>query len=533
MTIGPFFRFWKGTLLAPGSRWCAVAARVWPAFSTLIIASLLVAGCGLDNFFASEPEVPLELDYNRVLPEGWRPIEQWHEVNIDGDADTEYLLLFTYDSGQVGAVIYDQQVSTDLVGSTLPDPVAGEEGGPRLPLQAFGYYRPYLLLPSNWDFTYGGAVSHGFIAHPQDAGNVVVSTAVRGQNNFASMLGMDDVPEDEVIHPAAELVIQGGTTHLTFVWWKNRQEGYGVTQLYAPGGFRGINWADWRATPQPIDRISGLFPLADYRARSLLCRETEYRRVGIGIENGAATGAVDGESENLVSPIDSLEPSPTLEAEDRGDGAAGAADAPPVLPENGVDADTESADESQTPSIAFASQDLGVRFCTPSLPPHPFYPEGVTMAYLVHAMESDGNAAQDPARERLVTAGVGTGLLDETLNVQTLGAERVNDIQSFATVPVSSEAVHNGVFVPTTSVCVELAQLENPNQRRWLLFTLRYHAPDMEARTPDRWTISGISEQPPPVDAGASMQESGEVGAHNGGYCQVILGLDASTQATP
>ncbi|MEX1018525.1 MAG: hypothetical protein WDZ49_02645, partial [Litorilinea sp.] len=94
--------------------WRIWARRVGQVLG-LVIGALLLAGCGMSGFFADTPEVPLELDYNRLLPEGWKPIAQWYEVDIDGDGDTEYLLLFTYDAGQVGAVIYDQQVSTDLV----------------------------------------------------------------------------------------------------------------------------------------------------------------------------------------------------------------------------------------------------------------------------------------------------------------------------------------------------------------------------------------------------------------------------------
>jgi hypothetical protein len=81
-------------------------------------------------------------------------------------------------------------------------------------------------------------------------------------------------------------------------------------------------------------------------------------------------------------------------------------------------------------------------------------------------------------------------------------------------VPVTAAAHQDGEFAPTTSVCVELVERDNPVQRRWLLFTLRYHAPDMEARTPDRWTISGIAHHPSPISGAPD------------GYCRTVLGLD-------
>lgn len=469
-----------------------------------ILTMFFLGGCGLDNFFAARPEVPLELDFNQVLPEGWRPIARWYEVSIDGDADTEYLLLFTYDSGQVGAVIYDQQVSTDLLG---PGATGSAESGSRqldggspFPLQAFGYYRPYLLLPSNWDFTYGGEVSHGFIAHPNDADNVVVTPVVRNQNNLATALGIEGQIDNGVIHPQAELVIRGGSTHLTFVWWKNRQEGYGVTQLYAPSGFRGINWQTWREAPRPIDAISGLHPLSDYRARSLLCRETAFRRVGI-------SGLAGADGENGTNGADDGEPTGVSEAS-----VAGAS---PVV--------------EGLPSIAFVGQDLGIHFCAPTIPTHPFYPEGVALAYLLQANRENGGAAS--LREGLITSGVSMGAVDGVLNPAGLAFERVSDIQAFPTVPVTAHAIEDGVFSPTTSVCVELADLENPSRRRWLLFTLRYHAPDMEARTPDRWTISGITEQPRPLAAGVGAASVGTVGQQGDSgelrhYCRAILGLE-------
>ncbi|MEX1020983.1 MAG: hypothetical protein WDZ49_15070, partial [Litorilinea sp.] len=411
------------------------------------------------------------------------------------------------------------------------------------PLQAFGYYRPYLLLPSNWDFTYGGAVSHGFVAHPYDAGNIVVSQMVRAENVLAEAFSLGEGAAnangaaDDLVHPRAEVVIQGGGTHLTFVWWKNRQEGYGVTQLYAPGGFRGLNWATWREAPVPIDTISGLFPLTDYRARSLLCQETAYARRGARpapVEELPGTGAPDATptagSDTELTPnpnLDAPDAAPALPAGDSTGTETGVTvpqpvpqtSADPAAPANGESANTGAdATGSATgnaiaeprPLVAFGSRNLGIKFCTPTLPAHPFYPEGVALAYLL-GVQSGGNIG---ATQALVTPGTNRAFLDTALDTSRLEGERINDIEAYPTVPVSPAMMREGDFAPTTSVCVELTETENAARQRWLLFTLRYHAPDMEARTAERWTIAGVAEQPPPR---GGIQDD---------YCRAILGLD-------
>lgn len=485
-----------------------------------LLAALLLGGCNVGGLLRSGPDVPLELDYNRLLPEGWSPITQWYELNVDDDSDTEYLLLFTYDMGQVGAVIYDQQVSTDLAAPLEAEPSGGARVG--APLQAFGYYRPYLLLPSNWDFTYGGAVSHGFVAHPRDVNAIVVSQVVRRGNVLAEAFGLGPAADEEFTHPAAEAVIQGGATHLTFVWWKNRREGYGVTQLYAPGGFRGINWPIWRENPTPINEISGLFPLVDYRARSLLCLETEYTRRGVDPNTPfAEPGPGDAIDATRVPTAAPALPVPT----DIAPAADGNMATDPVETQPGaidtvtstepltdglplVRLEDESTGDGLRPMIAFAARNLGIRFCTERIPVYPFYPEGVTLAYLRGVQENGGGASP------LLSSNLSRGIFEETLSPVRLANERINDIEAYPTVPVALDVVGNGSFSPTTSVCVELANLDNVSERRWLLFTLRYHAPDMAARTAERWSIAGVAQQPP-APAGAAS-----------GYCRAILGLN-------
>ena len=233
---------------------------------------LLTAGCTL---FSSESATPLQLDFSQALPAGWSPIGSWQEVNIDGDAAVEYLLLFAYDQGQVGAAIYDSQISPDLVGivgvSTTPAPAPTVTVVP-VPLQPFGYFKPYRLLPSFWSYSYGGDIGQGMLALPEDSGRVVVT-----------QVGIEDADQDEstadaaAAAPLSELVIRGGDSHLTFAWWRGPLYGYGISQLAAEGGFRGIDWEAWASAPAPIEQVSGLYPLTDYTRAAFFAARSNAR----------------------------------------------------------------------------------------------------------------------------------------------------------------------------------------------------------------------------------------------------------------
>ena len=107
----------------------------------LLVLAWVAGGCST-LLRQERPRVPLELDFGQVLPEGWEPIRSWTEVNLDGDEAVEYLLLFRYDAGQIGAAIYDSQIATDMVSvvdiGATPVPSATMSLAPAA-LQPFGY----------------------------------------------------------------------------------------------------------------------------------------------------------------------------------------------------------------------------------------------------------------------------------------------------------------------------------------------------------------------------------------------------------
>lgn len=408
---------------------------VWFARAVWLLSILAFAGgCR----FVREGQSPsLPLDFAQVLPAGWEAIGTWQEVNIDTDASVEYLLLFTFDQGQVGAAIFDGQIGSDMVGvvDVSVDPNALAITVQPVPPQPLGSFRPYRLLPSYWSYTFGGGgVGQGIVALPRDHGNLLATQVDSGPQE-------GNADRAVVLSPHAELVIRGGETHLTFVWWRDALSGYGVTQLAAEGGFRGVDWESWAKEPVPIIEIAGLYPLTDYRARSLLCREKLFRRV--------------------------------------------------------LAQQTDAAGVTEQPAIAFTEEDLGITFCLEPAPAHPYYPEGVALAYLHLAGQAESaqrSAMLAPlltvsANEAQVAADAGAGLL---------AVERVEDIATHPTVPALPASLQSGGFSPTTVVCIELAQRADPRFRRWITLTLRYQPPDLDSGLPERWTVSGATQIPAP-----------------------------------
>ena len=218
---------------------------------------------------ADEPQLlnTLPASWNPVeFPAGWlRQTTIWQTVNIDGDAPLEYILFFTYDNGQVGAVIYDEQIGPTQVTSPTPVP---------LPNQPSGLYMPYRLEPSFWT----GAGSVGYIAPPGTGSDGIEIIQVQRTTSGPGAAPATGAASAEAT--TDELIINGGgppQTVLTVVWWQNPYNGYGITQIAATGGLV-------RPTRQgkdgqgPIESITGLTPLIGLLARSVLCAEKLYMR---------------------------------------------------------------------------------------------------------------------------------------------------------------------------------------------------------------------------------------------------------------
>jgi hypothetical protein len=266
---------------------CATDSKQISRSLCLLMIAALLTGC----LGRGTRPTQIELDLTGFLPAEWQPVRELIEVNIDDDSAVEYLMLFLYDQrngdGPVGALILDPQ-SESIVTET----------GERVVGRPSSFPNPYPVLPSYWR-----GAGQGFVAPPGQSESVTVHQVASGEGAAADTL-----------------ILRGGNSYLTFVWWRNVIDGYGVSQLYAPGGFEGIDWTTWQGTPQPILSVTGVTPRND---RSLICRRTRY---------------------------------------DRGEPAT-------IDPE-----DIHQA-------VEYRATDLGLDFCA-GAPAHPFYPEGVVLALL-------------------------------------------------------------------------------------------------------------------------------------------------------
>ena len=131
----------------------------------------LLSGCFSQRTQTTGPQL------DDILPAGWTPMEfsggglfrrgtTWQNISIDGDDAPEYLLFYTYDNGQVGAVIYDEQIGSTETTSPTPVPV---------PNQPSGLFVPYRLEPDYWE----GAGSVGYIAPPGTTADEIIFLQVQ------------------------------------------------------------------------------------------------------------------------------------------------------------------------------------------------------------------------------------------------------------------------------------------------------------------------------------------------------------------
>ncbi|RIK44525.1 MAG: hypothetical protein DCC55_02345 [Chloroflexi bacterium] len=390
------------------------------AWSILLLAALLLGGC---LPFVNR-QATLTLDLTDFLPPDWQPVGQLQTINIDDDDASEYLLLYTYDHsggvGPVGALILDPQ----------SEAVVTDENE-RLAIRPSSFLNPYPILPNYWTGS-----GQGFIAAPDQRDAVVVTQVAYTGAGFDATPARPDL-----------LILRGGDTYLTFVWWRSVNEGYGVAQLYAPGGFEGVDWAAWQRAPAPILSIVSTVPLHD---RNLFCRKVRH---------------------DLVE-AETFDPAAYQQA------------------------------------IRFTETDLGLHFCH-GPPAHPFYPEGVVLAYLLHPDHrlalSTPALREDSARQASISQLIGFDILD-----------RVEEILGYPTVAVRELENASPSLERIMPVCAQVVVRpegeQGPAEQRWLLFELDHQPPLAEPATPHRLFVRNVLSIP---------ASPGVVGLS----CRQILGL--------
>lgn len=175
----------------------------------------------------------------------------WTEINIDNDLTPEYLLFFTYDNGQVGAIIYNQQTGADAATSATPVPRPISRQANTFPIK---WSRPSGQRSDAPDTV-------GYVAPP---GVTFEQLRVEQVQRIGARAGSDrraanPQPGDST-PPNNELIIYGGSTVISVLWWRNAFNGYGIAQMEAAGGLQ----PDPRTgnVLRPLERVVGQTPLS-------------------------------------------------------------------------------------------------------------------------------------------------------------------------------------------------------------------------------------------------------------------------------
>lgn len=413
----------------------------WRRLIVLLFFALLLASCR-NNADTAGPQVL------STLPQGWTPMTTersgllnrggatlWTQINIDNDLPIEYLLYFTYDNGQVGAIIYDQQAGA--TGTNSPTPIPA-------PNQPAGQYVSYQVEPSFWKRS-DAPDTVGFIAPPNTTvGALRIEQVQRYPAGDPGQAGPANPDPGEDVPSTNELIIYGGTTVISVLWWRNTFNGYGIAQMQATGGLLPP------AQPagdvlRPLDQVVGETPLSGLLARSVLCSETRFTRTNTG------------EPPDIVQPV------------------------------------YQSA-------VRYVESSGGIVFCD-GAPAYPYYPEGVVLAYLRPAPAGATTAvAPSPT---LLWSGLGeaqAAVLADTvdLNGPSIAGSPpliVRDLKARPSIPQPEDFRSTGGGTVTTNVCAEVVTEDGSTMRR-LLFDLVYEGVQESGGVilPERFAIANITD---------------------------------------
>jgi hypothetical protein len=212
----------------------------------LLLAIVVVVTMTGTQQCASDREViELPLDLADIIPQAWEPQDkQLPTVDIDGDDEPEWLLIYRYDSaregrGPIGGVIYDAQV--DISPHDLGEPIPYRSA----------FLVPYKLLPDTRPGKGQGYLADVRVAEPE-------STDVNGDGR------------------ADELILKGhghdpAVTRLSIFRWEGKEEGYSVQHFHGSGGIT----SEDQDSDGVLEKIAVLDLLHE---RSQFCRKRTYTR---------------------------------------------------------------------------------------------------------------------------------------------------------------------------------------------------------------------------------------------------------------
>ena len=392
----------------------------------LLCVILLLGACT-----PPEPSPELNIDLGMILPEEWQAVSSWDSINIDADADQEFLLFYRYDasttadgetiSGPIGAVIYDPQTPIGM-----PED-SDDSARPPAP-----WLQPYALLPNYWQ-----GAGYGFVAPPRQTGRpdwIVVTRKEDSEieNQYFEVLAQQmpvssggqaagETPAD--LPPHDELIVYGGRspiggpTYISVFWWSTLSEGYGSTQISAPGGLHIEKW-DGSADSSPIRTVRARYPQYD---RSLLCKESRFHRR--------------------------------------------------------LDSDTSPG--AYRAAIYYQEGPRKLTFCY-GIPQAPFYPEAVVLAYLLQ-----------PNRNAQLLIEATRQTIPRTLGEFAW----VDALQYMPTIPTFAGQADTSRTITTTIWASLIYQTGGELESRLYAFTLEHIPSDLSSRTTDQWRIIGVQRE--------------------------------------
>ena len=213
----------------------------------VLLAAVFAVMYGMRQCTPQQQRIELPLDLARIIPQAWEPQDkQLPTVDIDGDGEQEWLLIYRYDSAQeergpIGGMIYDAQVD-----------ISPHQSGVPIPYRS-AFLVPYKLLPD----THPGK-GQGYLADKRVDDPEQVDTDGDGK--------------------ADELIIRGhghdpAITRLSIFRWAGKGKGYTVEHFQGSGG---ITTVDKNGVIEEVIVRHRLYE------RSQQCREQTYRRQGDG-----------------------------------------------------------------------------------------------------------------------------------------------------------------------------------------------------------------------------------------------------------
>ena len=231
----------------------------------LLTMAILLSACRSKNTAPTGGEILAQ-----YLPTDWSyvtnssTVEGFQPINIDGDADNEWLLFYHYDSppgntnGPIGGIVYDVQQNSDPYNPDVVIP---------FPYQPMAFFVPYRLLP---DWVPGKG--QGYL----------------GNTNVA----WEAVKVPKTLDQANELLVQGygannAVTRVSIFRWGGMTQGFDVTY------FQGSYSAAVESGRELGDIVRKVVTLNALNDRSDLCEKTEWTRQGDTASFASSPSAIE------------------------------------------------------------------------------------------------------------------------------------------------------------------------------------------------------------------------------------------------